>query len=199
MFFQGCKLPFLKKMKNKPQKGKRWVLYADNYDHDGIPMTSHYTVGLTVYVPYATGLILTLSRGSMGGGNSQCDWDNFFAALMQGSDKRGRALGFATFAQELGAKTLRGFVPNGSNAAQKARDRTEPIVGAKVLESFLTRFGIAEVGWPVTLMTHQLRVSFYIYIRGHWSGAPTSFRRGFGAPHQFYGRSLDPCSALTVW
>lgn len=35
---------------------------------------------LTVYVPYATGLILTLSRGSMGGGNSQCDWDNFFCS-----------------------------------------------------------------------------------------------------------------------
>ena len=49
---------------------------------------------LTVYVPYATGLMLTLSRGSMGGGNSQCDWDNFFASMMQGSDKRGRDLGF---------------------------------------------------------------------------------------------------------
>lgn len=26
---------------------------------------------LTVYVPYATGLMLTISRGSMGGGNTQ--------------------------------------------------------------------------------------------------------------------------------
>jgi hypothetical protein len=87
---------------------------------------------LTVYTPYASGLMLTLSRGSMGGGNSQCDWDNFFAAMMLGSDRRGRDLGFAAFGQELGSKTLGGFVPNGANAAKKARDRTEPIVGAKV-------------------------------------------------------------------
>ena len=33
----------------------------------------------------------------MGGGNSQCDWDNFFAAMMQGSDSRGRDLGFVGY------------------------------------------------------------------------------------------------------
>ena len=38
----------------------------------------------------------------------------------------------AAFGQELGSKTLGGFVPNGANGAKKARDRTEPIVGAKV-------------------------------------------------------------------
>jgi hypothetical protein len=95
-----------------------------------------------VDTPYINGLMHTLSRGSKGGGNSQCDWDNFFAAMMQGSDARGRDLGFVTFAQTLGSKTLGGFVPNGANAAKKARDRTEPIVGAKVLLSFLERFGL---------------------------------------------------------
>jgi hypothetical protein len=83
---------------------------------------------LTVFTPFAAGLMLTLSRGSMGGGNSQCDWDNFFAAMMQASDSKGRDLGFATYAQELGSKTVGGFVPNGANAAQKDNDRTEPIV-----------------------------------------------------------------------
>ena len=107
------------------------------------------TMWLTVYVPYATGLILTLSRGSMGGGNSQCDWDNFFAAMMLGSDEAGQGLGFATFAQEIGSKTVDGFVPNGANAAKKSRDRTEPIVGAKVLRSFLTRFGIEQTAWLI--------------------------------------------------
>lgn len=29
---------------------------------------------LTVYTPYASGLMLTLARSSMGGGDSQCDW-----------------------------------------------------------------------------------------------------------------------------
>ena len=78
-------------------------------------------IGMPIGVPtphlQATGLILTLSRGSMGGGNSQCDWDNFFAAMMLGSDPRGQALGFATFAQELGSKTEHGFVPNGIRVA----------------------------------------------------------------------------------
>ena len=127
------------------------MLYADNYDHDGIPMTSHYTVGLTVYVPYATGLILTLSRGSMGGGNSQCDWDNFFAALMQGSDKRGRALGFATFAQELGAKTLRGFVPNGSNAALAESCLPHTIASCKVGEWMATTPSLQTYGRRIVL------------------------------------------------
>ena len=111
---------------------------------------------LVVYVPYATGLILTLSRGSMGGGNSQCDWDNFFAAMMLGSDLRGQELGFATFAQELGSKTEHGFVPNGANAAHKSRDRTEPIVGAKVLETFLVRFGVEQTGWVIEWAFDQL-------------------------------------------
>ncbi len=104
---------------------------------------------LTVYTPYISGLMLTLSRGSMGGGNSQCDWDNFFAAMMQGSDPLGKNLGFVTFGQTLGSKTLGGFVPNGANAAKKARDRTEPIVGSKVLLSFLKRFGIEETAWLI--------------------------------------------------
>ena len=111
---------------------------------------------LLVYVPYATGLMLTLSRGSMGGGNSQCDWDNFFAAMMLGSDKEGLGLGAAAFAQELGSRTIDGFVPNGANAASKSRDRTEPVVGAKVLRSFVRRFGVAEVGWLVSWSFAQL-------------------------------------------
>ena len=55
--------------------------------------------------------------------------DNFFASMMLASDSRGQGLGFAAYAQELGSKTIGGFVPNGGNAAKKSRDRTEPIVG----------------------------------------------------------------------
>jgi hypothetical protein len=106
---------------------------------------------LTVFTPFASGLMLTLSRGSMGGGNSQCDWDNFFAAMMQASDTHARNLGFVTYAQELGSKTVGGFVPNGANAAQKDNDRTEPIVGAKVLLEMVERFGIEDTGWLVEL------------------------------------------------
>jgi hypothetical protein len=112
---------------------------------------------LLVYVPYATGLVLTLSRGSMGGGNSQCDWDNFFAAMMLGSDgSAGKELGFAAFAQELGSRTVDGFVPNGANAASKSRDRTEPVVGAKVLRAFVRRFGIGDTAWLVEWSFDQL-------------------------------------------
>ena len=111
---------------------------------------------LTVYVPFATGLILTLSRGSMGGGNSQCDWDNFFASMMQASDERGKELGFATFGQTLGSKTVGGFVPNGANAAEKSYDRTEPIVGAKVLRAMVKRFGVDETAWLIAWSFDQL-------------------------------------------
>eukprot|EP01052_Picozoa_sp_SAG31_P029445 SAG31_NODE_2928_length_4900_cov_6.506561_2_plen_494_part_00 len=111
---------------------------------------------LTVFTPFAAGLMLTLSRGSMGGGNSQCDWDNFFAAMMQASDAKGRDLGLVTYAQELGSKTVGGFVPNGANAAQKDNDRTEPIVGAKVLLEILQRFGIDQTRWLVEWSFRQL-------------------------------------------
>ena len=111
---------------------------------------------LVVYTPYASGLMLTLARSSMGGGDSQCDWDNFFASMMLASDARGRDLGFVGFAQELGSKTVDGFVPNGGNAAKKSRDRTEPIVGAKVLLQMHRRFGIAQSGWLIEWAFEQL-------------------------------------------
>ena len=47
-------------------------------------------------------------------------------------------------------------MPNGANAAKKSRDRTEPIVGAKVLLSFLKRFGIKETGWLIEWSFDQL-------------------------------------------
>jgi hypothetical protein len=64
-------------------------------------------------------------------------------------------LGFATYSQELGSKTVGGFVPNGSNAAKKSRDRTEPIVGAKVLRSFVQRFGLAREPSPLLATSPQ--------------------------------------------
>jgi hypothetical protein len=84
------------------------------------------------------------------------DRDNFFASMMLASDPRARDLGFATFAQELGSKTVRGQVPNGANAARKSRDRTEPIVGSKVLLQMLKRFGIASTGWVIEWAFDQL-------------------------------------------
>jgi hypothetical protein len=111
---------------------------------------------LAVSVPYATGIILTISRGSMGGGSTQCDWDNFFAAMMLGSDVRGFDLGVATFAQTLGSRTVAGFVPNCASGAKKARDRTEPIVGAKVLRAFLVRFGVVQTAWVAEWAFDQL-------------------------------------------
>ena len=47
-------------------------------------------------------------------------------------------------------------MPNGANAAKKARDRSEPIVGAKVLLSFLKRFGIQETAWLIEWSFDQL-------------------------------------------
>ena len=111
---------------------------------------------LVVYEPYASGLILTISRGSMGGGDTQCDWDNFFAAMMLGSDRRGMELGFATFAQTLAMRTPDGHVPNCGSATGKARDRTEPIVGAKVMQAMLKRFGWSDAGWMVAWSFERL-------------------------------------------
>ena len=69
--------------------------------------------------------------------------------MMLASDAEGRDLGFAAYAQVLGSRTVDGFVPNGANAAHKSRDRTEPIVGAKVLREFVRRFGARPTAWLV--------------------------------------------------
>jgi putative isomerase len=76
--------------------------------------------------------------------------------MMLASDDRGRDLGITAFAQMLGAKTVDGFVPNGANAAEKSRDRTEPIVGAKVLRAVVERFGIEQTAWVVEWSFDQL-------------------------------------------
>jgi hypothetical protein len=97
---------------------------------------------LIVYEHYVGGgLILTISRGSMGGGDTMCDWDNFFAAYMLGLDQGGKSLAFVTFAEQMKYRTTNGFVPNCGQGAKKAMDRTEPVVGAKVLREFVNRWG----------------------------------------------------------
>jgi hypothetical protein len=96
---------------------------------------------LVVFEQYVGGgLVLTISRGSMGGGDTMCDWDNFFAAYMLGLDEGGKALAFATFAEQMKYRTTLGFVPNCGQNVAKARDRTEPVVGAKVLREFVKRY-----------------------------------------------------------
>eukprot|EP00662_Eupelagonemidae_sp_cell21_P046570 gene46570-43611_t len=78
--------------------------------------------------------------------------------MMLASDPRGKQLGYAAFAQELGSRTTRGFVPNCANAAQKARDRTEPIVGAKVLLAMFRRFNetwVIEYSFDALFLWHD--------------------------------------------
>ena len=55
-------------------------------------------------------------------------------------------------------------MPNGANAAKKSRDRTEPIVGAKVLLSFLKRFGINETGWLIEWSFDQLLGGYQVIL-----------------------------------
>ena len=119
------------------------------------------------------------------GGNSQCDWDNFFAAMMLGSDRGGLPLALTTYAQTLGSKTVAGFVPNGANAAAKSRDRSEPIVGAKTALSLVKRYGIQELGWFVAWAFPRL------YGWHDWS-----WRKRRRAPLGLIAAGSDPISPL---
>ena len=60
--------------------------------------------------------------------------------------------------QVIRSKTAQGFVPNFSSAGQKSLDRTEPMIGAKVLRVLHDKYAKAggEYGWVAELLLDDL-------------------------------------------
>eukprot|EP01060_Flectonema_neradi_P036803 TRINITY_DN719_c0_g1_i2.p1 TRINITY_DN719_c0_g1~~TRINITY_DN719_c0_g1_i2.p1 ORF type:complete len:789 (+),score=161.32 TRINITY_DN719_c0_g1_i2:881-3247(+) len=79
------------------------------------------------------------------------DWDNLFASLLGALTNK--KLGYSNFIQTMKSKTSDGFVPNYEAGGMKEEDRTEPPVGAKVLEELYNRYGDK---WLVELVFDDL-------------------------------------------
>ncbi len=83
------------------------------------------------------------------------DWDNLFASLMFGGlgELEARASAYSTLIQVIRSKTARGFVPNFSAAGEKSQDRSEEVIGAKVLLEIYRAYGDE---WLVELLFDDL-------------------------------------------
>jgi hypothetical protein len=96
-----------------------------------------------IYVPAEAGPFAPVSRGwsfAPGAINSDFnyvifDWDNIFAAYMFGAlgEETAKHSAYSSIIQVLRSKTKHGFVPNYSAAGSKSQDRSEEIIGSKVL------------------------------------------------------------------
>jgi glycogen debranching enzyme len=74
-------------------------------------------------------------------------WDNLFAALLLGASTRDAA--YSALIQAVRVKAAEGFVSNFEAGGQKSQDRTEPLVGARVLLELYKKYGDA---WVVELL-----------------------------------------------
>ena len=66
-------------------------------------------------------------------------WDNLFAAFLLGASTRDAA--YSALIQAVRAKAAAGFVSNFEAGGQKSQDRTEPLVGARVLLALHKKYG----------------------------------------------------------
>ena len=78
-------------------------------------------------------------------------WDNLFAALLLGASNRDAA--YSALIQAVRAKAAAGFVSNFEAGGAKSQDRTEPMVGARVLAELYKKYGDA---WLVELLLDDL-------------------------------------------
>jgi hypothetical protein len=81
---------------------------------------------------------------------------SIFASYMFGLDAP--AIAASNLVQVIRSKTAQGFVPNFSSAGQKSLDRTEPMIGAKVLRVLHDKYAKAggEYGWVAELLLDDL-------------------------------------------
>ena len=112
-----------------------------------------------IYVPSENGPLLPVSRGWNFARGSVTpdfsyaifDWDNYFATFLANIDNR--VVAYSNLIQVTKSKVAAGFVPNYSGGSVKSQDRTEPPIGAKVLQAVFERWGDA---WLVELLIDDL-------------------------------------------
>eukprot|EP01060_Flectonema_neradi_P036810 TRINITY_DN719_c0_g2_i1.p1 TRINITY_DN719_c0_g2~~TRINITY_DN719_c0_g2_i1.p1 ORF type:complete len:809 (+),score=122.46 TRINITY_DN719_c0_g2_i1:62-2428(+) len=112
-----------------------------------------------IYVPLENGPIFPVSRNwnfekptAVPDFNyAMFDWDNLFASLL--GSLGSKELAYSNFIQTMKSKTADGFVPNFQAGGTKSQDRTEPPVGAKVLEELYKKF---KDSWLIELVFDDL-------------------------------------------
>ena len=78
-------------------------------------------------------------------------WDCIFGSYIASAGSRN--VSYSALIQVIKSKTQNGFVPNGATAGGKSQDRTEPMMGAKVLLEMYRKFGDM---WLVQLLFDDL-------------------------------------------
>lgn len=79
------------------------------------------------------------------------DWDNLFASYLFALDAK--ELAYSNLIQVVKSKTAQGFIANFASAGEKSLDRTEPMIGAKVLLEIYKKWGDK---WIVDLLLDDL-------------------------------------------
>ncbi len=78
-------------------------------------------------------------------------WDCIFGSYIASAGSRN--VSYSALIQVIKSKTENGFIPNGATAGGKSQDRTEPMMGAKVLLEMYRKFGDL---WLVQLLFDDL-------------------------------------------
>ena len=78
-------------------------------------------------------------------------WDCIFGSYLASAGSRN--VSYSALIQVIKSKTENGFIPNGATAGGKSQDRTEPMMGAKVLLEMYRKFGDV---WLVELLFDDL-------------------------------------------
>jgi putative isomerase len=124
----------------------------------------------TMFTPIE-GVVTPVSRGwDFGAGYVIFDWDNLFLAFMASfEDGTLKDIAYVNLVQIVQARTLLGFVPNFASGTGISFDRTEPQIGALVVQKIYNRWGD---GWVVDLLFPALL---------SWNDWVWTHRRGEGS------------------
>ena len=83
--------------------------------------------------------------------NDACWYSNIFASYLFALDARD--FSYSNLIQVIKSKTAQGFIGNFAAAGQKSLDRTEPMIGAKVVLELYRKYGDK---WIVDLLLNDL-------------------------------------------
>lgn len=81
------------------------------------------------------------------------DWDNELASLLMAHSTAPKEMAYSNLIQVVRSKTYKGFIPNFAAGGMKSQDRTEPPLGAKVLEEL---YKLHDDKWILDLLWDDL-------------------------------------------
>lgn len=140
------------------------AIFSQYKEQSGVRMAVEAAVMWNfIYVPAEAGPFAPVSRGwSFAPGAISTDWnyvifdwDNIFAAYMFGAlgEPAAKASAYSSLIQVIRSKTKNGFIGNYAAGGAKSQDRSEEIIGAKVLLSLYNQY---KEEWIVELLYDDL-------------------------------------------